>query len=106
MDPTIQDTYIVCKKDQGRRGGGVLIAIRSNMKSHTVPELATDCEMTWVAVKLASRKTLYLSSYYRSNVAGEDSLDKGKTAWTSSVNPWMEQPQIWSLENTSSLEET
>ena len=50
--------------------------------------------MTWVAVKLASRKTLYLSSYYRSNVAGEDSLDKGKTAWTSSVNPWMEQPQI------------
>lgn len=70
------DIFTIYRKDRGRKGGGVLIAVRNSLKSYLVPELSTECEMIWVGVKLHGRKTLYLCSYYRPNVADEDSLRK------------------------------
>ena len=52
------------------------------MKSHIVPELATDCKMIWVTVKhCTSPPTIVL-------------MLQTKTARTSSVNPWM-IPSHW-----------
>ena len=70
------DIYTIYRKDRNRLGGGVLIAVRSNLNSHEVPELATDCEMIWAAIKLQGRKTLYVCSYYRPNESDEPSLTK------------------------------
>ena len=75
--------YKTFRKDQNHHGGGVLISIRNNLASHRVPELETDCEIVWAAVKLKGKKTLYISSFYRPNEGDEhrllqlgESLDK------------------------------
>ena len=70
------DIYTIYRKDRNRLGGGVLIAVRSDLNSHEVPELATECEMIWAAIKLHGRKTLYVCSYYRPHENDEPSLRK------------------------------
>jgi len=73
----LPDTYKMYRKDRtSKGGGGIFIAVRSDLNSYIVPELSTDCEIIWVAVKLAGRKTLYLCSYYRPHVSDEISLIK------------------------------
>ena len=68
--------YTLYRKDRNKYGGGVLVAVRTNLKSFIVPELSTDCEIIWVGIKLLGRKTLYLCSYYRPKTADEPSLQK------------------------------
>ena len=47
-------------KDRNRHGSGVLLAVRTSLDSHEVPELQEDCEMIWVKLKLQGRETLYI----------------------------------------------
>ena len=72
----IPDIYTLYRKDRNKNGGGVLIAVRTNLKSFIVPELTTDCEIIWAGVKLLGRKTLYLCSYYRPKTSDEPSFNK------------------------------
>ena len=82
------DLYKIYRKDRNRSGGGVLVAVRSDLNSYIVPEFATECEMVWVAIKLHGRKTLYTCSYYRPHVNDEPSLLKfGESLSRLSNNP-------------------
>ena len=72
----IPEDYSVYRRDRNTRGGGVLIAVRKDLKSYAVPELSTDCEIVWAAVRLTGRKTLYLCSYYRPHASDEMGLIK------------------------------
>lgn len=72
----LPDFYQLYRKDRSRHGGGVLLAVRSNLKSYAVPELDTDCEMVWAAVKLQGTKKLYVCAYYRPDVSDAASLVK------------------------------
>ena len=72
----IPEMYTLYRRDRNKHGGGVLIAVRTNLKSFIVPELSTECEVIWVGVKLLGRKTLYLCSFYRPKTSDEPSLHK------------------------------
>ena len=56
----LPDIYKVYRKDRNRHGSGVLLAVRTSLDSHEVPELQEDCEMIWVKLKLQGRETLYI----------------------------------------------
>ena len=74
--------YNVYRRDRGGRGGGVLIAVHTNLDCHIVPELEVDgCEILWIRIKLKGCRSLYVCSYYRPDVADENSL----TLFSSSI---------------------
>ena len=78
----IPDNYTVYRKDRNREGGGVLLAIRQDLKSSEEPDLMTDCELIWASIKLTGRKTLYLCAYYRRDVSDENSLKEFRASLT------------------------
>jgi len=67
--------YTIYRKDRTSKvGGGVLLAMRSELDSEEVPELDSDCELIWAKINLLGNKTLYLCAFYRHNVSDEISL--------------------------------
>ncbi|XP_019615685.1 PREDICTED: uncharacterized protein LOC109463354, partial [Branchiostoma belcheri] len=72
----LPDTYRAYRRDRNKNGGGVIVAVRTTLKSSDVPELQVDnCEVIWVRVKLQGRKTLYVCAYYRPDVSDRASLE-------------------------------
>ena len=81
LDPSIKSSeifprgYSVFRKDRTKSGGGgVLIAVTSELICEEVPELDSNCEIIWAKIKLIGNGTLYLGSYYRRNVSDQESL--------------------------------
>ena len=75
----IPGPYKLYRTDRNRDEGGVLIAIRSDLESYPVPELKTDCEIVWAALKLTGKKNnLYLSSFYRPDTKDKVGLQNFK----------------------------
>jgi len=70
-----QDNYDVYRKDRvGKKGGGVLLAIRKNILSEQAPELDTECEAVWARLLKPNGKHMYIASVYRPHVADKDSI--------------------------------
>ncbi|VDH89069.1 Hypothetical predicted protein [Mytilus galloprovincialis] len=64
------------KTETDKEGGGVLIAIKKELISSEVYELAPPdkTEMVWAKVDIVGSKTLYLSSFYNPRTSDETSL--------------------------------
>ncbi|XP_071177850.1 uncharacterized protein [Mytilus edulis] len=64
------------KTETDKEGGGVLIAIKKELISSEVYELAPPdkTEMVWAKVDIVGSKTLYLSSFYNPKTSDETSL--------------------------------
>ena len=57
--------YTCYRKDRKKRGGGVLVAIKSSYPSVEVELNDIDGEMVWATVTLRNQKTIYIGSFYR-----------------------------------------
>ena len=70
-------TYQVFRRDRqtSTTGGGVLLAIHSNLVARKELYLETNGEMIWASVYIKSYPTLYLGAFYRPN-HGISLLDK------------------------------
>ena len=82
LDKTIKNeefmpsNYCVHRKDRNREGGGVLIAVRSEMQSTVNNELDTDCEILWAKIMTEDKRNLHVCAYYRPKTSDIESLDK------------------------------
>ena len=63
--------YTLYRKDRNLHGGGVLIAIRDTLISSPVPELDTDCEVTWCRLEIAGGKPLYVGAFYNPKTSND-----------------------------------
>ena len=72
--------YCVHRKDRNREGGGVLIAVRSEMQSTVNNELDTDCEILWAKIMTEDKRNLHVCAYYRPKTSDIESLDKFETS--------------------------
>jgi hypothetical protein len=59
------ENYEVYRKDRTANGGGVFLAIRSDIVVVDRPEFDSDAEVTWASIEFAKNGCLYLGSYYR-----------------------------------------
>ena len=60
-----KDRYTIYRKDRtGRKGGGVFLAISTDILSSEQPELDTDCEIIWAKVDIIGVKSIYIGAYY------------------------------------------
>jgi endonuclease/exonuclease/phosphatase (EEP) superfamily protein YafD len=87
LTPDIQNseflpsTFITFRKDRsGKRGGGVLIAVRDNLQCTEVPELDTGGEMVWIKLQTKNERPLYLCACYRPDVSDTDGLQRFDTS--------------------------
>ena len=89
--------YTLYRKDrlnQAYMGGGVLIAVCSEIVSSACPYLDTDCELLWVQIDLTGAKSLYIGAFYRppdSDVTTLENLDHSLQRLThrTNVNIWL-----------------
>ena len=67
--------YAVFRKDRdiGTSGGGVLVAIRSDLIATHRIDLDTDCEIVWVTIKIQGSKSITVGAFYRSQKYGATS---------------------------------
>ena len=82
LDSNIKDSeifpngYKPHRKDRTANGGGVLIAVKEEYNSEDVPEFDTSCEIIWARIKLIGNGNVYVCSYYRRDVSGEESIEE------------------------------
>lgn len=81
LDPSISTseflppTYQTFRKDRaGKRGGGVMIAVRSDIVCIETPELGTEGELLWIKIESSKHRPLYVCSFYRPDVSDTDGL--------------------------------
>ena len=53
------------RQDRDGRGGGVLIAVKTDFIVQPIEELQTNCEILWVKLQLKNCKTLFVGAFYR-----------------------------------------
>ena len=58
------DNYTVFRNDRSSRGGGVFVAVQSNITAVECVDFVTDCEIDFAKVTLKGKKELYISSFY------------------------------------------
>jgi len=70
--------YLHYRNDRGTLGGGVFILVHKSIISIEQPELATDCEIEWVKIKLQRYKDLFIGYFYmpHRNLKDTQELDK------------------------------
>ena len=83
--------YTLYRKDRLNQayGGGVLIAVRSEIVSSACPDLDTDCELLWVQIDLTGAKSLYIGAFYTppdSDVTTLENLDQSLQRLTHRAN--------------------
>lgn len=61
---SLSRSHDIYRRDRPTRGGGVLLAVNSKLKSRRRFDLETNCEVIWIEVASASSKLL-LACYYR-----------------------------------------
>ncbi len=70
-------SYTVHRRDRvGKQGGGVFVAVNSDIVASRETELETDCELIWVKITIAGCKALNICCYYRPDVNDEASLEQ------------------------------
>ncbi|KAI8514688.1 hypothetical protein Bbelb_072790 [Branchiostoma belcheri] len=75
------DGFNVYRKDRvGKRGGGVLIAVRDHLQCTEVPELDSGGEMLWLKLLTRNQRPLYLCAFYRPDSSDQTALEKLDTA--------------------------
>ena len=73
--------YNIFRRDRaGKQGGGVFIAVNTDIIALREIELETDCELIWVKITIAGCKALHVCCYYRPDVNDEHSLDQFEIA--------------------------
>ena len=69
-------SYSVLRKDRNAFGGGVFHAIKSDLACIEESNFnVDDCEVLWSSLRIANRKTLYISSFYRPPNSSTEILD-------------------------------
>ena len=69
-------SYSVLRRGRNAFGGGFFQAIKSDLASIEEPNFNVDgCEALWSSLKIANRKTLYISSFYRPLNSSTEILD-------------------------------
>ena len=70
--------YLHYRNDRGTLFGGVFILVHKSIISIEQPELATDCEIEWVKIKLQKYKDLFIGCFYmpHRNLKDTQELDK------------------------------
>ena len=69
-------SYSVLRKDRNAFGGGVFHAIKSDLACIEESNFnVDDCEVLWSSLRIANRKTLYISSFYRPPNSPSEILD-------------------------------
>ena len=58
------DNYTVFRNDRSSRGGGVFVAVQSNITAVECVDFVTDCEIDFAKVTLKGKKELYIGSFY------------------------------------------
>ena len=73
MNPTLDahkdseyfpDNYMVYRNDRNALGGGVFILIHKKLIAIEEPKFVTNCEITWVKLRLKGRKELFIGCFY------------------------------------------
>ena len=59
-----QDSFNVLRNDRNTIGGGVFVAVRSNLTAVECVDFITDCELELVNVSLKGRQELFVGSFY------------------------------------------
>ena len=52
------------RKDRIRGGGGIFIAVRENLIVEALPDMDSNCEITWVKVRLTTNKFVIFGVFY------------------------------------------
>ena len=68
--------FIEIDRNEDQRGGGVFVAVSSDLISEEEFELETYFEIIWMTICLAGCKLLHICAYYRPNVNDENSLEQ------------------------------
>ena len=79
------ENYNIYRNDRSSRGGGVFIAVQSNITSVECTDSITNCEIETVKISLKGRRDLYISSFYMAKRNLSD-LDQLRSALNTSVN--------------------
>ena len=58
------DNYTVFRNDRSSWGGGVFVAVQSNITAVECVDFVTDCEIDFAKVTLKGKKELYIGSFY------------------------------------------
>lgn len=58
------EDFNIYRNDRSSRGGGVFVAVRSNLTSVECIDFITDCELEMVKISLKNKKELYVASFY------------------------------------------
>ena len=58
------DSFNVFRNDRSTRGGGVFVAVRSNLTAVECVDFITDCELDLVKISLKGKQELFVGSYY------------------------------------------
>ena len=66
---------IYCRDRTNKKGGGVFIAVLSELSSSLEPNLATDCEILWARIKEKGRRTFLVSSFYHPHTHMKESIE-------------------------------
>ena len=86
LDQTISNSeffppqFRIYRKDRSRAGGGVLIAVREDLQSTTVPELDTNCEMVWIKLFTRNQRHIHICAFYRPHVSDAAALQELETS--------------------------
>ena len=64
------------RKDRSLHGGGVVIAVNTNLVVEEVELVDISCEVTWARITLTDNSPVFISAYYRSPSDGVDSLEE------------------------------
>ncbi|XP_064628137.1 uncharacterized protein LOC135487880 [Lineus longissimus] len=78
----ISAKYNIFREDRNAKnlGGGVMIAVKSEIASSIMPNLDTDCEILWVQISLKVDKNIIIGGFYHPHTANSTSCDAFETA--------------------------
>lgn len=55
---------MVFRHDRSSRGGGVFVAVQTNMTAVECVDFVTDCEIDFAKISLKGKKDIYIGSFY------------------------------------------